>query len=310
MKRLDSLPAYDANLEASRNAKVAQPEERVPSGITAQVAEERIPDLEALRIMQAKWKPKAAQFEEIVPSGITAQGAEKRIDERLAALFASGTNSTLEWARSNPLAVIERVRNFWVHCVALECDMEYLVLLSPSDRAFFGQLAATYEELWAYQYLYGWDKSPRELQSRAFEVFGRFIEGPINHFRVSLSLFVRHLRMFVVVNELPTGTSLFGHGFPLANLSLQEYRSRGVFHAMTDILRSNNVILDAVMDVKSEEVYVPLKARIESERELTIEHLVDKILSKEPLKDELLKINRILSCIFTPVRRREEEGGI
>jgi hypothetical protein len=110
---------------------------------------------------------------------ITARRSEMGVEKQLAALFATGTNSTLEWARRNPIAVTDRVRHFLFYCVAHDSDLHHLLPLSQSDREFFRLLATTYEWSWLHQIVYGWDKTPYEVQARACEVFCLFIENPV-----------------------------------------------------------------------------------------------------------------------------------
>lgn len=105
---------------------------------------------------------------------MTARRSEMGVEKQLTALFATGTNSTLEWARRNPIAVIDRVRHFLFYCVARDSDLDHLLPLSQSDREYFHLLATTYVWSWLHQIVYGWDKTPHEVQARAYEVFFAF----------------------------------------------------------------------------------------------------------------------------------------
>ena len=107
---------------------------------------------------------------------MTARRSEMGIEKHLTALFATGINSTLEWARRNPLAVIDRVRHFLFCCVGRDNDLDHLLPLSQSDREYFYLLATTYIWSWLHQIVYGWDKTPHEVQAQAYEVFCLFIE--------------------------------------------------------------------------------------------------------------------------------------
>lgn len=196
---------------------------------------------------------------------MTARRSEMGVEKQLTALFATGTNSTLEWARRNPIAVIDRVRHFLFYCVACDSDLDHLLPLSQSDREYFHLLATTYVWSWLHQIVYGWDKTPHEVQARAYEVFCLFIENPVRRLGLPFSFFLTHLRVFKNVQELPQGSSLFGGPHGTRIFTLQEIRSRGEFGALEEVLGMDNMILDAVVDPLSQGVYAALKRKMEAE---------------------------------------------
>ena len=241
----------------------------------------------------------------------TARSSETRVEDRLIALFATGTNSTLEWARRNPIAVRERVRHFLSYCVARDNDLDHLLSLSHSDREFFYSLAMAYKLSWIHQIVYGWDRTPNELQAQAYEMFRLFIEHPMRSVGLPVQFFLSHLQVFSLVHELPPGSSLFGgpHGTRLS--TLQEIRSRAEFRALEELLRMNKMILDAVVEPESQ-VYATLKMGIEAERQISLPPRVwgnrwSYVMNDAPGWTEFKSINRDRHSNFPPLRQREEE---
>jgi hypothetical protein len=243
---------------------------------------------------------------------ITARRSEMGVEKQLTALFATGTNSTLEWARRNPIAVIDRVRHFLFYCVARDSDLDHLLPLSQSDREYYHRLATTYVWSWLHQIVYGWDKTPHEVQARAYEVFCLFIENPIRRFGLPFSFFLTHLRVFKNVHELPQGSSLFGGPPGTRIFTLQEIRSRGEFGALGEVLRMNNMILDAIVDPVSRGVYATLKRKMEAERQMSVPPRVSSkrwryVMNDQPGWIEFKRINCNKHSNFAPLRRREDE---
>ena len=243
---------------------------------------------------------------------MTARRSEVGVEKRLKDLFASGTTSTLEWARRNPLAIIERVRQFLICCVARECDLEDLLPLSRSDREFFHLLSTTYSWSWLHQIVYGWDKTPPEVQAQAYEVFCLFIENPARWFKLPLPAFLTVLRVFRNVQQLRQGSSLCGPPGTML-FTLQELRSRGQYRTLEEMLRMNNMILDAVVRYKSEGIYLTLKRKLEAERQMSVpphisSNLWRYVIHDRPEFTEFQKINWTRSSDFAPLRRREDEN--
>ena len=243
---------------------------------------------------------------------MTARRSEMGVEKQLTALFATGTNSTLEWARRNPIAVIDRVRQFLLHCVARDSDLDHLLPLSQSDRVYFHLLATTYVWSWLHQIVYGWAKTPHEVHAQAYEVFCLFIENPIRHFGLPFSFFLTHLRVFKNVHELPQGSSLFAGPPGTRVFTLQEIRSRGEFGALEEVLRMNNMIPDAVVDPMSQGVYATLKRKMEAERQMSIPTRVPSnrwryVMDDQPEWIEFKRINCNRHSNFAPLRRREDE---
>jgi hypothetical protein len=243
---------------------------------------------------------------------ITARRSEMGVEKQLAALFATGTNSTLEWARRNPIAVIDRVRHFLFYCVSPDSDLDYLLPLSQSDREFFYLLATTYEWSWLHQIVYGWDKTPHEVQARAYEVFCLFIENPTRRFGLPFSFFLTHLRVFKNVHELPRGSSLFSGPPGTRIFTLQAIRSRGEFEALEEVLKMNNMILDAVVDPVYQGAYAMLKRKMKAERQMSVPPRVSSnrwqyVMNDQPEWIEFERINCNRHSNFAPLRRREDE---
>jgi hypothetical protein len=160
--------------------------------------------------------------------------------------------------------------------------------------------------------VYGWDKTPYEVQARAYEAFCLFIENPIRRLGLPFSFFLTHLRVFKNVHELPQGSSLF-NGSPRTRIfTLQEIRSRGEFGALEEMLRRNNMILDAVVDPVSQGVYATLKRKMEAERQMSVSPRVLRnrwryAMNDQPEWIEFKRINCNRHSNFAPLRQREDE---
>ena len=71
----------------------------------------------------------------IIPPNTEA--SEKVVQKHLTALSRQNNASTLEYAReAPPLALVERVRQFLLICVARDCGVDNIMTLSAYDRHF------------------------------------------------------------------------------------------------------------------------------------------------------------------------------
>jgi hypothetical protein len=126
-----------------------------------------------------------------------------------------------------------------------------------------------------------------------------------------LSFFLTHLRFFRNVHELPQGSSLFSGPPGTRIFTLQEIRCRGEFGALEEVLRRNNMILDAVVDPVSQGVYATLKRKMEAERQMSVPLRVSRnrwryAMNDQPKWIEFKRINCNRHSDFAPLRRRED----
>jgi hypothetical protein len=238
---------------------------------------------------------------------MTAEKSEKGVEKHLTALFALGTTSTLEWAKHNPGTIIDRIRHFLLHCVARDSDLDLLVPLSQSDEEHFDRLITAYQWSWLHQIVYGWDKTPRETQLRAFKTFCLFIENPIRQLGLPLSSFLSHIKVFKSIHLLPQGSSLFDGPTGCKIFTLQAIRSRGELKRLEELLRMNDMILDAVVDPLHQRLHAALKRKIEAERRISVPSQISSIqwryvMIDQPEWNEFQRISCNRHCDFAPLR--------
>src|SRR6266498_2220311 len=108
------------------------------------------------------------ELDSLIPP-TTAETSEKGVQKYLTALSELHLTSTLAWARKNPAAVIESVRQFLLHCVARDSGVDNLITLSKAERLHFVYLQTAYEWSWLHQIEHGWEGTPPETQLWAYE---------------------------------------------------------------------------------------------------------------------------------------------
>ncbi|KAF7512216.1 hypothetical protein GJ744_002378 [Endocarpon pusillum] len=245
----------------------------------------------------------------------TTEASEKVVQKHLTALSRLHDGSTLEFARWSPEAVVERVRQFLLICVARDCGVDNIMTLSDYDR-HFAYLLTAYEWTWLHQIVYGWEGTSPEIHRLAHETFYLFIGLPLQQLEVPLSAFLWHARVCRSVYRLSRGSS-FSEGSPEFLFStLEDMSSCSDTNRLEELLRLNDMILDSVVDNQPPhpKTFKACKKAIAAERRTSIPSEFRSNKFQYLMVDHYAwrrfeKINRNRTSEFEPLRPRTEMHG-
>ena len=126
--------------------------------------------------------------------------SEKNVLQHLKAFSDFDPICTAEDARKHPWALLERVQQFLLSCVARDSGVD-LITLSEGEKQYFILLHTAYERSWLHQMIHGWERTSPETHRLAYETFYFFIERPLRHWKIPLAAFTWHARVLRSVHR-------------------------------------------------------------------------------------------------------------
>lgn len=252
-------------------------------------------------------------FDSSIPS--TAEASEKCVWAHLTAFIEIHDAGALEYTRKVPRAMDEGMRQFLLACVARDSDVD-LITLSKRENRHFVYLLTAYEWSWLHQTLYGWKDTAYEIQQLAYDIFRSFIELPLQHLGVPISAFLWHSRIHRTLYRHPQDLSLSEKPPGYTDSTLQALRNHGDLKKLEELLRMNDMILDATVDGLHQhpKIYRACKKEIAAERQAYIPPQLrcdtfQYTMVDHPAWHRFERIHCDRRPIFEPLRQPERRTG-